>query len=446
MDLFENNDTAAHEPLAARMRPRILDEFVGQQALLGAGKPLRRMVETGTVRSLILWGPPGVGKTTLAEILAGAVDAHFVRLSAVAAGVKDIREVARSAAERLQRGQPTVLFLDEIHRFNKSQQDALLPHVESGVITLLGASTENISFELNGALLSRLRVYVLKPLTGEEVVEVLRRALRDKTRGLGLRGILVEEGLLRRMAAASGGDARRALGILEAACDFADVDGDRERLSQEAVDEVVGHVGGAMDKSGDAYYDLLSAIHKSVRSSRTDAALFYIAQFINNGGDPLDVIRRLTAIASEDVGNADPRALPLAVAAWDTYLRLGQYEGERAIAHVAIHLSVAPKSNAIDRAWKAARGFACEHPHYEIPRYLRNAPTRLMKELGNAAGYRYAHVEPDGYPAGSDHDCWPEGLPARRFYEPSGYGQEKRFREMIEYRESLDREHDKGRR
>lgn len=442
MDLFTESTGTEGEPLASRMRPHSLDDFVGQQAVLGEGRPLRRMVENGAVRSMVLWGPPGVGKTTLAQILARAVDAHFVPLSAVTAGVKDIRTAASAAEERLQLQQRTILFLDEIHRFNKAQQDALLPHVESGTLTLLGASTENISFELNGALLSRLRVYVLKPLTEDDLVEVLRRALTDEIRGLGTRRIQVEEALLRRMALASGGDARRALGLLETACDFTRKDAGGERLDEQAVNDVVGHVGGAMDKGGDAYYDLLSAIHKSVRSSRPDAALFYIAQFINGGGDPLDVIRRLTAIASEDVGNADPRALPLAVAAWDTYLRLGQYEGERAIAHVAIHLAIAPKSNAIDQAWKSAKRLAAQHPHYEIPRYLRNAPTKLMKELGNSTGYRYAHNEPNAYPAGHDHDCWPEGVPATRFYRPTDQGQEKRFREMLDYRAGLDRESD----
>lgn len=444
MDLFEGHARNDNEPLASRMRPRTLEEFAGQQALLGPGKPIRRMVEGGNVRSMILWGPPGVGKTTLAEILAAAVDARFERLSAVSAGVREIRAVAERAEQALGRQQRTVLFVDEIHRFNKSQQDALLPHVESGLVSLLGATTENVSFELNGALLSRMRVYVLKPLEPEELVGVLRRALADSERGLGARDIAVEDSLLTRIANASSGDARRALGILETACDFTERAGGGERLPESAVNEVIGHVGGAMDKGGDAYYDLLSAIHKSVRSSRTDAALFYIAQFVNGGGDPLDVVRRLTAIASEDVGNGDPRALPLTIAAWDAYLRLGQYEGERAIAHAAIHLCTAPKTNAIDRAWKGARQFAAEHPRYDIPRYLRNAPTRLMASLGNSRGYRYAHDEPDGYPAGSGHDCWPEGVPRARFFTPTDHGQEKRFREMMDYRAELDRRHDES--
>lgn len=443
MDLFEGQASADQQPpLAARMRPRSLDDYVGQEAVLGPGKPLRRMVEAGTVRSLVLWGPPGVGKTTLAEILARAVDARLVQLSAVSAGVKDIRKVAAEAEESQRLGQRTVLFLDEIHRFNKSQQDALLPHVESGLLTLLGASTENISFELNSALLSRMRVYVLKPLDDAAMVEILRRALNDSQRGLGLRRLQVDDETLGRLARVSGGDARRALGLLETASDFAESEGDHEVLSQAAVDEVIGHVGGAMDKSGDAYYDLLSAIHKSIRSSRVDASLYYIARFIAGGGDPLDVVRRLTAIASEDVGNADPRALPLVIAAWDAFLRLGQHEGERAIAHAAIHLAIAPKSNAIDQAWKAASAAARQYPHGSVPAYLRNAPTALMKELGHGKGYRYAHNEPNGYPAGASHDCWPDGVPEQAFYKPSQYGQEKRFREMLDYRAELDRQED----
>lgn len=444
-DLFQAGNDVSGQPLAARMRPRDLDDFVGQQALLGPGRPMRRMVEAGNVRSLVLWGPPGVGKTTLAEILARAVDAQLVQLSAVSAGVKDIRQVAAAAEESRQRGRRTVLFLDEIHRFNKSQQDALLPHVESGLLTLLGASTENISFELNSALLSRMRVYVLKPLDEDAVVEILRRALTDRERGLGERQIEADDELLRRLARVAGGDARRALGLLETASDFAVVEGEHERLSADAIDEVIGHVAGAMDKAGDAYYDLLSAIHKSIRSSRVDASLYYIARFIGGGGDPLDVVRRLAAIASEDIGNADPRALPLVIAAWDAFLRLGQYEGERAIAHAAIHLAVAPKSNAIDQAWKAASAAARQHPHGSVPAYLRNAPTALMKELGHGTGYRYAHSQPNGYPAGSDHDCWPEDVPPLSFYQPGDFGQEKRFREMLEYRARLDREYDAGR-
>ncbi len=438
MDLFSQPTATDHEPLAHRLRPRTLDDFTGQEALVGPGKALRRMVEGGVVRSMILWGPPGVGKTTLAQILAGASGARLERLSAVMAGVKDIRAVVERAREGLARGQPTILFLDEIHRLNKAQQDALLPHVESGLFTLIGATAENPSFEVNSALLSRTRVYVLKPLGEEHLLGVLRRALTDERHGLGTRRIRADEAVLRLLARAAGGDARRALGLLETAADFTRREGEGEVLDEASAREIVGHRGVRFDRQGDAYYDLLSAIHKSVRSSRPDAALLYIARFILGGGDPLDVVRRLAAIASEDVGNADPRALPLVMAAWDAYLRLGDYEGQRAIAQAAVHLAVAPKSNAVEVAWKSALTFAAAHPDVEVPLYLRNAPTKLMASLGHGAGYRYAHDEPHAYAAGESHDCWPEGAPRERFYRPTEHGQERRYRELMEWRESLD--------
>jgi putative ATPase len=443
MDLFgPTTDDSA--PLAFRMRPRRLDDYVGQQALVGPGKPLRRMAETGVVRSMILWGPPGTGKTTLAEILAEHSGANLERLSAVMAGVKEIRAAVERARVVQAQGRPTLLFLDEIHRLNKSQQDALLPHVESGLLTLIGATTENPSFEVNSALLSRARVHVLTALDEAELIEVMRRALADTERGLGKRGIIADEDVLGIIARAAAGDARRALGMLEAACDFSVAEGSGERLPREALQAVIGHQASAFDKQGDHYYDLLSAIHKSVRSSRQDAALLYIARFIQGGGDPLDVIRRLAAIASEDVGNADPRALPLVMAAWDAYLRLGDYEGQRAIAHAAIHLSVAPKSNAIDQAWSRAKAFAASQPRLEVPGYLRNAPTKLMESLGHGHGYRYAHNEPEGYPAGSVHDCWPDDLPREAFYQPSEHGQEKRYAQLMAWRADLDARADRG--
>ncbi|HBS83017.1 replication-associated recombination protein A [Vreelandella alkaliphila] len=443
MDLFDRASVTTSEdvPLAYRMRPLTLNDYVGQQALVGPEKPLRRMAESGVVRSMILWGPPGVGKTTLAELLARASGAHLEHLSAVMAGVKEIR----SAVERAQqRTSPTLLFLDEIHRLNKSQQDALLPHVESGLLTLIGATTENPSFEVNSALLSRARVYVLKPLSHDELLQVLSQALNDAEHGLGKRRIEMEEGVLEALAHASAGDARRALGLLETACDFTEQHGDKEVLHKAVLADVVGHQSSAFDKQGDAYYDLLSAVHKSIRSSRPDSALLYMARFLQGGGDPLDIVRRLTAIASEDVGNADPRALPLVIAAWDAYLRLGDYEGQRAIAHAAIHLAVAPKSNRIDRAWKAAQQFVQQQPQLEVPSYLRNAPTKLMEQLGHGQGYRYAHNETYGYPAGSAHDCWPDDVPNTRFYEPSAFGQEKRFGEIMAWREQQDLEADQA--
>ena len=447
MDLFADDASRGdsrtdNAPLAYRMRPRRLEDYIGQQALVGPGKPLRRMAETASVRSMILWGPPGVGKTTLAEILAEASGARLEQLSAVMAGVKDIRAAVERARDGQMRERQTLLFLDEIHRLNKSQQDALLPHVESGLLTLIGATTENPSFEVNSALLSRARVYVLKTLDESELITVLKRALGNEPLGLGVRNIRASDETLSILARAASGDARRALGLLETACDFAKTDEHGEHLDRDAVIEVIGHQGAAFDKQGEHYYDLLSAVHKSVRSSRPDSALLYIAQFISGGGDPLDIVRRLAAIASEDVGNADPRALPLVMAAWDAYLRLGDYEGQRAIAHAAIHLAIAPKSNRIDQAWSQAKAFVAAHPDLEVPVYLRNAPTKLMSSLGYGDGYRYAHNEPNGYPAGTEHDCWPPNLSRARFYDPSDYGQEKRFQQMQTWRAELDREAD----
>ena len=441
-DLFHQSNGG---PLANRMRPETLDDVIGQRHIIGEGKLLRRAIEADRLGTIILYGPPGTGKTTLARVISNYTKATFVQLNAVTAKLDELRNVIREAESRYDyEDERTILFLDEIHRLNKSQQDALLPHVESGLLTLIGATTENPSFEVNSALLSRARVYVLKPLTQQELIQVMQQALAHDQRGLGKRPIDIEPGVLEALAHASAGDARRALGLLETACDFTEQQDGREVLRKAVLADVVGHQSSAFNKQGDAYYDLLSAIHKSIRSSRPDAALLYMARFIQGGGDPLDIVRRLTAIASEDVGNADPRALPLVIAAWDAYLRLGDYEGQRAIAHAAIHLAVAPKSNRIDRAWKSAQQFVQQQPQVEVPTYLRNAPTKLMEQLGHGEGYRYAHNEADGYPAGSAHDCWPEGVPKTRFYEPSPFGQEKRFGEIMAWREQRDQEADQA--
>lgn len=442
MDLFSKPTASENEPLAYRMRPRILEEFAGQHHLTGPGKPLRKMVEAGIVRSMVLWGPPGTGKTTLAEILANACGARLERLSAVMAGVKDIRAVVDRARTALAQQQKTVLFLDEIHRLNTSQQDALLPHVESGLLTIISATTHNPSFQVNSALLSRARVYVLNALTEDVLLEVLKRALRDELRGLGDYRLRTDDAVLGSIARAASGDARRALGLLESAIDLARDEAGDKVLDMDVLRDLVDYHGGRMDKSGDVHYDLLSAVHKSARSSRPQAVLLYMARYINSGGDPLDIIRRMACVASEDVGNTDPKALPLVMAAWDAYLRLGQHEGERAIAHAGVYLAVAPKSNTIDAAWKAAKAFVSEHPDLEPPLYIRNAPTQMMKELGYNKGYRYAHDEPNAYPAGAGHNCWPDGIPEQTFYRPTRFGHEDRFAELMRWRADLDREAD----
>ncbi|MCP1674619.1 putative ATPase [Natronocella acetinitrilica] len=435
MDLFEQLARDDFAPLAERMRPRSLDEVVGQEALCGPGGPLRRMVDAGVVRSMVLWAPPGVGKTTLARILARGARAELTELSAVEAGVKDIRAVAERARAARGRGARSVLLLDEIHRFSRAQQDALLPHVESGLIVLIGATTENVAFSLNQAVLSRLAVFTLGVPDDAAIRAVLLRALADAARGLGGRGLRVADPLLDRIAASSGGDVRRALGVLELACDQADAEG---VVSDAALDAAIGHGAGRMDRAGDAHYDLLSAIHKSVRSSRVDAALLYIAHYIGQGGDPLDVVRRLCAIASEDVGLADTRALPLVIAAWDAYLRLGDHEGQRAIAHAAVHLALAPKSDSVDRAWSRARHLAAAHPALSVPLALRNAPHPLMAALGHGDGYLHAHATTEGYPAGEAHDGWPQGVPRETLYQGHARGSEAGFVALERWRRGLD--------
>ncbi len=421
-------------PLADRMRPGNLEGFFGQGHLLGPGKPLRQAIETGRLHSMIFWGPPGTGKTTLARLAAKRSGAHFLNLSAVLAGVKDIREaVTEARAVRQREGRATVLFIDEVHRFNKGQQDAFLPHVEDGTLTFVGATTENPSFELNNALLSRARVYVLKALGTDEIRAILRRALADPTDGLGTRGLTLPQDAERLLAESSDGDARRALNLLELAAYLTEGD----RITNETVAEVVsGHLR-RFDKGGDLFHDQISALHKSVRGSSPDAALYWLARMIDGGCDPLYIARRLVRMACEDIGNADPRALELAINAWDAQERLGSPEGELALAQTAVYLACAAKSNAVYLAWNAALEDARRFGSQEVPAHLRNAPTRLMKELGYGRAYRYAHDEPEAYAAGETY--LPAPLSERSYYHPTDRGLEIRIREKLERLKAMDR-------
>jgi len=418
------------KPLAARMRPETLKQYIGQQHLLAPGKPLPRAIEAGHLHSMILWGPPGTGKTTLAEIIARYGNADVERISAVTSGVKEIREAIERARHSRQVGRRTILFVDEVHRFNKSQQDAFLPHIEDGTITFIGATTENPSFELNSALLSRARVYLLKSLTTEDIEQVLDQAMQDKTRGYGDSDILLPDNTRRMIAELVNGDARRALNTLEMMADMAEINAQGKReLTPQLLTEVSGERAARFDNKGDRFYDLISALHKSVRGSAPDAALYWYARIITAGGDPLYVARRLLAIASEDVGNADPRGMQVAIAAWDCFTRVGPAEGERAIAQAIVYLACAPKSNAVYNAFKAAMRDAREHPDYDVPEHLRNAPTRLMKEMGLGKEYRYAHDEAHAYAAGEVY--FPPEMAHTRYYQPTQRGLEGKIGEKL---------------
>jgi putative ATPase len=418
------------------MRPRTLAEFTGQAQILAAGKPLRQAIEAGHLHSMILWGPPGTGKTTLARLAAGAIDAQFLGLSAVMAGVKDIRAAIDQALQARAAGRQTVLFLDEVHRFNKSQQDTFLPYVEDGTITFIGATTENPSFEVVSALLSRARVYVLKSLTVADLAALLTSALQDTERGLGERQIVIDDEALQLLAHAADGDGRRALNMLEIVADLAVDSAGRSAITREQVQEVAAGTRRRFDKGGDQFYDQISALHKAVRGSDPDGALYWLARMLDGGCDPLYVARRVVRMATEDIGLADPRALPMTLQAWETYDRLGSPEGELAIAQAVVYLAVAPKSNSVYVAWAEARADVEKYGTLDVPARFRNPTTRLMREIGNGQGYRYAHDEPDAYAAGERY--LPDEMPDRRYYAPTSRGFEIRITEAIERRRKAD--------
>ena len=431
-DLFSNSDNSEWQPLADRMRPQKLDDIVGQQHLLAENKPLRQAIENGKLHSLILWGPPGTGKTTLSRMIANYCDAEFISLSAVLSGVKDIREAVTLAKVNQQQGKQSILFVDEVHRFNKSQQDAFLPYVEDGTFTFIGATTENPSFELNNALLSRARVYILKSINEEDLTHVLKRALSDSKNGLGDKNIQAEEEALSLLGQIADGDARRALNLLEIASDLTE----NNVIDKETIKTISGETLRRFDNHGEAFYDQISALHKSVRGSAPDAALYWLVRMLDGGCDPLYIARRVVRMASEDIGNADPRALTLSMQAWDVLERLGSPEGELALAQAVLYLASAAKSNAVYKAYNQAKADIKEYASAEVPVHLRNAPTKLMKELGYGKEYRYAHDEPEAYAAGETY--FPETMPEMNYYQPVERGLEIKIKEKLAHLRKLD--------
>src|SRR6202163_329314 len=426
-----------YRPLADRLRPQSLDEYVGQIHLLGPGAPLRRALESGRPHSMILWGPPGTGKTTLARLVATGAHAEFIALSAVLAGIKDIRAIVEQA-KALRGTRDTVLFLDEVHRFNKAQQDTFLPYVEDGTLIFVGATTENPSFEVNTALLSRARFYVLKPLGAADLDKPLDRALTDRERGLGQLDLQIDAGARELLLAAADGDARRMLNLLETAADLSSPQDTGRRLDVDTMRAVIGSTYVRFDKGGENFYDQISALHKSVRGSDPDAALYWLCRMLAGGCDPVYIARRALRMLSEDIGNADPRALTIALEACAVYERLGSPEGELAIAQAIVFMACAAHNSAVFAAYQAAAADAAALGSLEVPLHLRNAPTRLMKEIGYGKGYRYAHDEPGGYAAGERY--FPDEMPDRRYYVPVPRGLEIKIGEALTQRRERDRQ------
>jgi putative ATPase len=437
-DLFSNSSDMRHRPLADRMRPAKLDEFYGQQHLLGPNKPLRQAIESDHLHSMVFWGPPGTGKTTLAYMIAQRIHAQFLSVSAVLSGVKDIRAaIDQARRHRDMHQQDTVLFVDEVHRFNKSQQDAFLPYIEDGTVIFIGATTENPSFELNNALLSRTRVYVLRNLDDSALLDIIERALTDTERGLGHASLDFPQSLRESLVRFADGDARRALNTLEICHDLAEPDEQGQiHITEELLNEVLTGKLRRFDKGGEQFYDQISALHKSVRGSDPDAALYWMARMIDGGCDPLYLARRIVRMASEDIGNADPRALQLALNAWDAQQRLGSPEGELAMAQAVVYLACAAKSNAVYMAYNAALQDARQSGSLDVPLKLRNAPTSLMKQLNYGDAYRYAHDEPEGYAAGEKY--FPDEMPEKLYYQPVNRGLEQKIAEKLRYLKELD--------
>ncbi len=431
------------KPLAAKLRPKSLADYEGQEHILAKGMPLPLAIEQGKVHSIIFWGPPGTGKTTIAEIIAHHANADIERVSAVTSGIKDIRQAIDNAKSRATHQQRrTVLFVDEVHRFNKSQQDAFLPHIEDGTIIFIGATTENPAFELNQAILSRARVYTLKKLSEANLSNVLTRAITYQTNSTQL-DIIIDEATKKQLIALANGDARRLLNLFENCLEITKVENNQQILSKEQLIQVAGNKIALYDKGGDAFYDLISAFHKSVRGSDPDAALYWYARILTGGGDALYVARRLLAIASEDIGNADPRAMQLAINAWDTFQRVGPSEGERAIAQATVYMALAPKSNAVYMAFSQAKALAKETSDLDVPLHLKNSTSAITKELGHGEEYRYAHNEVGGFAAGENY--FPEEIAQTTLYQPTDRGLEKQLREKLNYLNQLNQQSDQRR-